>query len=108
MGQRLNLTYTTGMVLSLIAAGHRYGFDIMDVSGLPDGTVYPALRRLEGAGILRSAWETLDEDLPQTRPPRCYYELTAAGQEMLDRAVERFPGLPGTFAATNVPQPEGA
>jgi DNA-binding PadR family transcriptional regulator len=103
VSKRLNLTYTTGIVLSLIAAGHRYGFDIMDVSGLPDGTVYPALRRLEKAGLLRSAWEVLDADKQQTRPPRCYYELTIEGTDMLQRAVERFPGL--TIAEAT---PEGA
>ncbi len=108
MKRRLNLTYTTGIVLSLIAAGHRYGFDIMDVSGLPDGTVYPALRRLEGAGILCSAWEVLDEETSHKRPPRRYYELTADGNDMLQRAVERFPGLHGAPAAVDVPQPEGA
>ena len=108
MERRLNLTYTTGIVLSLIAAGHRYGFDIMDVSGLPDGTVYPALRRLETAGMLSSAWEELDEEIPQKRPPRRYYELTAEGKDMLQRAVDRFPGLHSAPAATDVPQPEGA
>ena len=106
MGRRLNLTYTTGIVLSSIAAGHRYGFDIMDVSGLPDGTVYPALRRLEEAGMLRSAWEDLDEGAPQTRPPRRYYELTGGGKDMLRRAVEQFPGLRRSPAA-DLPQPEG-
>ena len=108
MSKRLNLTYTTGMVLSFIAAGHRYGFDIMDVSGLPDGTVYPALRRLEDAGVLCSALEEVDEQTPQTRPPRRYYELTAKGEDMLQLAVERFPGLPGTPTAAQVIQPEGA
>ena len=30
---RLNLTLTTGLVLQAIAQGHRYGFEIMDVTG---------------------------------------------------------------------------
>ena len=34
----MRLTYLTGVVLAAIEAGHRYGFDIMDATGLPDGT----------------------------------------------------------------------
>ena len=30
----------------------------MDTTGLPSGTVYPALRRMEAAGLIDSAWET--------------------------------------------------
>ena len=87
----LRLTFTTGVVLQCIARGHRYGFDIMDVSGLPDGTVYPALRRLEDAGMLSSEWESEEE--AGKRPPRCYYALTAAGEQMVAAARARFPAL---------------
>ena len=88
-----NLTYTSGLVLQAIANGHCYGFDIMDQSGLPDGTVYPALRRLESAGMLVGRWE--EERIAQSkgRPARRYYRLTAAGQRMLVEARSRFPGL---------------
>src|SRR5688572_19862296 len=41
------LTYSSALVLQAIASGYRYGFDVMDVTGLPSGTVYPALRKLE-------------------------------------------------------------
>lgn len=91
--RRLNLTYTTGVVLHAIARGHRYGFEIMDVSGLPDGTVYPALRRLEDAGMLAGKWEDERRAEREGRPARRYYRLTAAGQRMLADAVARFPGL---------------
>jgi DNA-binding PadR family transcriptional regulator len=90
---RLNLTFTTGLVLQAISSGHQYGFEIMDVSGLPGGTVYPALRRLEAAGHLLSRWEEEDRALGEGRPPRCYYELTPAGQELLAEARARFRGL---------------
>ena len=62
--RKLSLTYASGVVLTCIARGYCYGFDIMDVSGLPDGTVYPALRRLEEAGYLDSQWED-EEEAPQ-------------------------------------------
>lgn len=93
MVRRLNLTYTTGVVLQSIARGYRYGFDIMDVSGLPDGTVYPALRRLEEAGMLRSEWEDEGKASDEKRPARRYYRLTPNGERMLGEALERFPGL---------------
>ena len=51
MGRLFSLTYPTAAVLLAIESGHRYGFDIMDVTGLPDGTVYPILRRLERLGL---------------------------------------------------------
>jgi DNA-binding PadR family transcriptional regulator len=90
---RLNLTYSTGIVLLALARGRRYGFDIMDASGLPDGTVYPALRRLEAAGLAESAWEDEAEAQAEKRPPRRYYGLTAAGQQALETALARYPGL---------------
>ena len=48
----MNLTYSTALALEALAAGRSYGFDIMDVTGLPSGTVYPLLRRLERAGCV--------------------------------------------------------
>ena len=93
---KLRLTFTTSVVLQSISRGHRYGFDIMDVSGLPDGTVYPALRRLEDAGMLESEWES--DEKAGKRPPRCYYGLTAAGEEMLASARAKFRALAGAIA----------
>ena len=48
------LTLPTAMVLMAVSRNYRYGFDISDATGLPSGTVYPVLRRLEEAGLLRS------------------------------------------------------
>ena len=44
------LTYSTAVILQAVANGYLYGFDIIDMTGVPGGTVYPALRRLEDAG----------------------------------------------------------
>ena len=87
------LTFATGLVLQAIERGYRYGFDIMDASGLPDGTVYPALRRLEAAGCLVSAWEDEARARREKRPSRRYYEITAVGQDVLATARERYRGL---------------
>ena len=93
MKRKITLTYPTGIVLLAIARGYRYGFEIMDVSGLPDGTVYPALRRLEHAGCLSSNWEDKETANAEKRPPRRYYQLTPDGENALSNARARFPGL---------------
>ncbi len=74
-----NLTFPTGMVLAAISRGSRHGFDIIEATGLPSGTVYPALRRLEGAQCLTSQWEAQEEAEAEGRPSRCYYALTPTG-----------------------------
>jgi DNA-binding PadR family transcriptional regulator len=81
------MTMTAAVVLQAIARGHRYGFELVDVTGHPTGTVYPALRRLEHAGFLRSAWEREAAAFGDGRPQRRYYEITAAGARALDAAV---------------------
>lgn len=87
------ITYPTAIVLQAIATGRRYGFEIMDATGLPSGTVYPALRRLERDGHLRSAWEDEAAAAREQRPPRRYYEMSASGERFLTEARQRFHGL---------------
>ncbi|NIP80221.1 MAG: PadR family transcriptional regulator [Gemmatimonadetes bacterium] len=108
MGRLFSLTYPTAAVLIAIAHGHRYGFDIMDATGLPDGTVYPILRRLERRGVLEGRWEEEDAARAQQRPQRRYYALTAVGEASLEEVLERFPSLPrlfGTDLALGRPRP---
>jgi DNA-binding PadR family transcriptional regulator len=82
----LRMTHITALVLRAIHAGYRYGFDIMDATGLPSGTVYPVLRRLERSGWLRSRWESATAALDEGRPRRRLYELTGAGVSGLTEA----------------------
>jgi PadR family transcriptional regulator PadR len=78
------------IVLRLLRAGPANGWDltqsIQTVSrGVLDvnyGSVYPALRRLEGRGYVTATWGASENN----RRAR-YYELTSAGQKQL--AVER-------------------
>ena len=98
MGKRLNLTFSTGMVLQAIAQGFRYGFDVMDATGLPDGTVYPILRRLERRGVLEGAWEDEEKARGENRPPRRYYRLTPLGEESMEEVLQRFPALVKVFS----------
>ena len=98
MGRRLfSLTYPTAAVLLAIERGHRYGFDIMDATGLPDGTVYPILRRLERRGVLEGDWENVADANAEQRPQRRYYELTPVGVTSLEEVAARFPALPRLF-----------
>jgi DNA-binding PadR family transcriptional regulator len=45
------------MILRAVDAGYGYGFSVMEVTGFPSGTVYPAMRRLERDQRIRSQWE---------------------------------------------------
>lgn len=97
MTRLFNLTTPTALVLVAIRHGHRYGFDLMDATGLPDGTVYPILRRLERRGVLVGAWEDEAKAKAEQRPPRRYYRLTRVGEEALGDVLERFPTLGRLF-----------
>ncbi|MBO0800533.1 MAG: PadR family transcriptional regulator [Blastocatellia bacterium] len=90
------LTYSTAVILQAVSNGYLYGFDIIDITGLPGGTVYPALRRLEDAGYLSSKWEEPHIAQSEPRPPRKYYELTREGREALAEAVKRYRQLEQT------------
>ncbi len=103
MGRLFSLTYPTATVLLAIRNGHRYGFDIMDATGLPDGTVYPILRRLERRGVLAGKWEDEDAAKAEQRPQRRYYELTPVGNETMADVEARFPVLPRLFEEGSEP-----
>src|ERR1700687_5257366 len=86
----LSLSLSAAVVLQAVANGFGYGFDIMDATGLPSGTVYPALRRMEEVGLIASSWEKANTAQRQQRPPRKYYELTRPGAQALAEAVTRY------------------
>ena len=86
----MNRTYTTALVLEAIACGYHYGFDVMDATNLPSGTVYPILRRLDHEELATSRWEADRVAQREQRPARRYYELTEAGHEVLASTAERY------------------
>jgi DNA-binding PadR family transcriptional regulator len=87
----VRLTRPTTLVLVALARGVRHGFDLLDETGLESGTVYPILRRLERAGLVRSRWEAVQRARAEGRPPRRYYELSGAGAEVLPEALALYP-----------------
>ena len=56
------------LLLSVLAAGPAHGYAIISALrersegtfDLPEGTIYPALHRLEGAALLASSWVEVD------------------------------------------------
>ena len=90
MSPKAYLSYSAAVILQALANGYQYGFDIMDITGLPSGTVYPALRRLENTGLIDSKWEKAGIAQREQRPPRKYYELTPDGLDALTEAVKRY------------------
>ena len=87
------LSYAAVAVLHAVASGVRYGFDVMDRTELPSGTVYPVLSRLERDGFVKSHWEDLETAHGDRRPPRRYYRITAQGERALAEALDRFRAL---------------
>jgi DNA-binding PadR family transcriptional regulator len=86
-----------GLLLAVLAAGPTHGYAVIEAlragSGgtfdLPTGTVYPALHRLEGVGLVASAWSA------GPGRKRRVYKLTAAGRRALTAqraAWEKFAG----------------
>lgn len=75
-----NTAATREVLASFVDGGGRetYGLDVIRVTGLASGTVYPILQRLEDEGWLSSRWENIN---PQTegRPARRLYRITADG-----------------------------
>jgi len=104
----MNVTYATALVLEAIARGHHYGFDVMDATGLPSGTVYPVLRRLEQERLVRSHWERQEQAQREKRPPRRYYEIQPAGQAWLEGARDRFRRLGAALTPARRLKPAGA
>ncbi len=79
------------LILRTVAAEPRHGWAIAkriqqvssDVLQVTQGSLYPALQRLEKDGLVTSDWDTTDNN----RRAR-YYRLTASGRRALGVEVE--------------------
>ena len=92
-------------VLAAIAEGTRHGFDIMDAVGMASGTVYPILSRLEKAGYIRGRWEAASVAQRDRRPPRRYYEISAAGSKALAAGAAYYRTRGASRSAALTPKP---
>jgi PadR family transcriptional regulator len=93
MTETAKLSHTAALILHAIGEGEGYGFSVMEITGLPSGTVYPAMRRLERDGLIRSQWERQSIADAEQRPPRKYYKLTRSGRDALEASQKRYPLL---------------
>jgi DNA-binding PadR family transcriptional regulator len=92
-------------VLLALSRGQRHGFDLLDATGLPSGTVYPILRRLEVAGLVTARWEPVQLARDAARPPRRYHDRTGAGARAQREALARLPDAAAALVPAGVPRP---
>jgi DNA-binding PadR family transcriptional regulator len=78
------------MALASLEKGEAHGFEILrrlteagsGALRLKEGSLYPALYRLEQAGLITSTWE--DESVPRRGPRKRVYRLTRKGTKRLE------------------------
>jgi PadR family transcriptional regulator PadR len=84
---------TSVMILRLLAEQPMYGYQIVKelqarsegYFDLEQGTLYPALHRLEKDHLVESRWEVVEEG-----PSRKYYYITDEGRAELERSVRQW------------------
>ena len=84
---------TAVMILRLLADEPMYGYQIVKelqtrsdgYFEVEQGTLYPALHRLERDGLVRSEWQIVAEG-----PPRKYYYITDAGRAALRKSAAQW------------------
>ncbi|MCI4061946.1 PadR family transcriptional regulator [Micromonospora sp. R77] len=107
----MRITVPVAKVLSALLAepdSEQYGLDLMRLTGLPSGTLYPVLHRLREAGWLTADWEEV-EPSAAGRPARRYYRLTAEGARDARQALAELRALdPGGRPAHGGIAPTGA
>jgi len=93
------------LLLAVLDDEPRHGYAIIEALqqrsagalNLPTGTVYPALRRLERAGLVASAWSTVGGRERRT------YQLTPAGRATLSRERSAWQEFTATIGAVLAP-----
>lgn len=86
----LRMTLQTQLVLRTLLdepSKERYGLELCELVGLPSGTIYPILARLERVGWVDSAWEDPAAHEAAGRPRRRFYRLNPDGAEQARAAL---------------------
>ena len=84
---------TEPLLLSMLAGEAMYGYQIVKEIErrsrgyflFKEGTLYPALHRLEKAGLVDGMWGEA-----ASGAPRRYYRITAKGQKALDERLKEW------------------
>ncbi len=98
----LRMTLQTQLVLRALLedpAKERYGLELCELAGLPSGTIYPILARLEQVGWVDSTWEDPAVHEEAGRPRRRFYRITEEGAEHARDTLAR------TYRARRQPLP---
>jgi len=90
------------LLLAVLAEGPAHGYAVIEslrrrsggLFDLPEGTIYPALHRLEEQELLLSRWS---EDGPRRKR---VYQLTAKGRQALARRQDEWRQFSGAVNAT--------
>ena len=101
---------TETLLLSMLSAEAMYGYRIVKEMErrsscyfqFKEGTLYPALHRLEKAGLVLGQWGGADSGVP-----RRYYNITPKGQKVLEerlREWQRFSRAVNSVMVARVPQ----
>lgn len=78
-------------ILAMTKQKERYGYELTsalsspDGFSVPEGTIYPVLRRLAADGFLESRWEESNSG-----PPRKYYRTTSKGAAHLNQLISQW------------------
>jgi PadR family transcriptional regulator, regulatory protein PadR len=99
------------LILKAVSLGPLYGYGILlrieQISRgallIEQGALYPALYRLMRRGLLKSHWDS-SENNRRTK----FYDLTTAGRNRLEREEEDWNRLATAFAAALNARPEKA
>ena len=84
--------HVDGLILAVLSDGPRHGYAVIDelrrrsdgMLEFPEGTIYPALYKLESSGDVSSSWSVVDGRR------RRIYRLTASGRRRLARARDEW------------------
>lgn len=87
-GDATTVSYNQLLVLHALSARCHYGLEVMNLTGLSSGTVYPILRRFEASGLVTSSREGDAEAHAHGRPARRLHTLSPHGVTVLTEARE--------------------
>jgi len=90
------------LILRTLAPGPNHGFAIArriqqvskDVLHVEEGSLYPALHRLEAQGWIESEWRVTENNRNAK-----YYRLTRGGRRQLEREASRWNAIADAIAA---------
>ncbi len=105
-GRELLKGSTDTLLLSMISYQPMYGYQIIKelekrskgYFQFKEGTLYPALHRLEKSGLLKGSWEKLPGG-----QERRYYNLTAKGQRVLNERLNEWRSFSAAIDSVMLP-----